>query len=194
MYVSDLRHFFDVPDDAPGPARRMAEHLTSVVRAATAGDAGARWVSALRCRRRPGHRACPGHIAVRRTDVPASIEWACTCCSDEGVISGWEGSPFDLRQRRPEAGRAGGHGVVISPEVSDTLRGLVLLDTACERLVFRAKASEEGVVLTGDDDELDELIGYVAAEANHGEDRRRQKRLDAAFAVLSDAFAQAQRL
>ena len=47
------------------------------------------------------------------------------------------------------------------------------------------------VVLAANDEDLDELIGYVAAEANHKTDRRRQKRLDAAFAVLSDALQQA---
>ena len=37
-----------------------------------------------------------------------------------------------------------------------------------------------------DAEDLDELIGYVAAEANHETNRRRQKRLNLAFAVLSD--------
>ncbi len=47
MYVTDLRHFLDLPDDVPGPARRMAERLALIVRAATAGDAGLEWVSVL---------------------------------------------------------------------------------------------------------------------------------------------------
>jgi hypothetical protein len=98
MFVSDLRHFLDMPDDAPGAARKMAEHLSSVVRAAT------------------------------------------------------------------------------------------LLDTDCERLVFQARASSEGIVLPVDDEDLDELMGFVAAEANHETNRRRQKRLDVVFAVLSDAL------
>jgi hypothetical protein len=46
MYVSDLRHFLDLPAAVPGPARRMAERLTMSVRAATAGDAGVEWGSA----------------------------------------------------------------------------------------------------------------------------------------------------
>jgi hypothetical protein len=54
MFVSDLRHFLDMPDDTPGPARKMAEHLGNLVRAATATEAGAAWVSALPCRRPPG--------------------------------------------------------------------------------------------------------------------------------------------
>jgi hypothetical protein len=66
MFVSDLRHFLDMPDDAPGPARKMAEHLGSIVKAATASKTGAAWETALPCRRRPGNRPCPGHIVVFR--------------------------------------------------------------------------------------------------------------------------------
>ncbi len=40
VFVSDLRHFLNVPDDAPGPARTLAEQLGFVVRAATATTAG----------------------------------------------------------------------------------------------------------------------------------------------------------
>jgi hypothetical protein len=40
MFVTDLNHFLDLPEDTPGPARRLAEHLSDIVKAATAGDAG----------------------------------------------------------------------------------------------------------------------------------------------------------
>jgi hypothetical protein len=182
--VSDLRHFLDLPEDAPAPARRMADHLSLVVRAATAGDGGQRWVSALSCTRRP----CPGHLGVSRSDVPPSIQWWCTSCGDEGLISGWEGSPFDLRA--PGVLRALGEvrAVVVPADVAAALRSLVLLDTDSERLVFRATLADEGVMLIGDEDDFEEVIGYVAAEANHEPNRRRQKRLDAAFAVLNDAL------
>jgi hypothetical protein len=46
-----------------------------------------------------------------------------------------------------------------------TLRELQLLDSDTERLVFRAQASEVGIVLVGEDDDLEDLTGYVAAEA-----------------------------
>src|SRR6266508_3223323 len=124
--------------DAPAPARRMAGHLTLIVRAATAGDAGLRWVGALTCRRRPGRRACPGHLALFRTDVPPSIEWRCTSCGDDGVISGWERSPFDLRPRSTDPGPTDVLRVVIPAEVAATLRTLMVVDSASERLVFRA--------------------------------------------------------
>lgn len=64
---------------------------------------------------------------------------------------------------------------------------LRLLDTDCERLVFRIRAHHDGAVLTGTDDDLDQLIGFVAAEANDELNRRRQQRLDAAFDALNTA-------
>jgi hypothetical protein len=107
---------------------------------------------------------------------------------DEGVISGWEDSPFDLRLPRSRRAGEAKTEVLVSDEVAATLRGLRLLDTDCERLVFQARASSEGIVLPVDDEDLDELMGFVAAEANHETNRRRQKRLDDVFAVLSDAL------
>lgn len=191
MFVSDLRHFLDIPDEASGPARKMAEHLGFVVRAATAGEAGVSWVSALPCRRRPGHQPCRGNIAVFRAHLPAPIEWRCTFCGDEGVISGWEDSPFDLRRprSRSRSDDAPQRETPLADPLAATLRDLRLLDTDCERLVFAMQRSGHGVVLTASADELEELVGYVAAEANHETNRRRQKRLDDAFTVLSDALS-----
>ncbi|MGH9112494.1 MAG: hypothetical protein ACRDZN_09410 [Acidimicrobiales bacterium] len=66
----------------------------------------------------------------------------------------------------------------------------MILDPDAERFVFRARATPPGAELVGSVEDLDELIGFVAAEANHEDDRRRQRRLDEAFAVLNDALKQ----
>lgn len=79
----------------------MAEHLTHIVEAGTTSPVGEPTVTVIPCSRRPGRRPCPGLIEVVRLDVPASIEWWCPVCGDEGVVSGWEGSPFDLRRPTP---------------------------------------------------------------------------------------------
>jgi hypothetical protein len=50
--------------------------------------------------------------------------------------------------------------------VAAALRGLQLPDTDCERLVFRIRAHNDHAILAATDDDLDELIGFVAAEAN----------------------------
>jgi hypothetical protein len=186
MLVSDLRHFLDLPPDTPGPARRLAEHLSNIARAATAGDAGTAWETALPCRRRPANRRCPGRMIVLLTVAGAPIRWQCSACDDEGAVSNWEDSPFDLRRRRPTLAGAASE-IIISDQVAAALRELRLLDTDCERLVFHIRAHHDGAILAVTDDDLDELIGFVAAEANHEPSRRRQQRLDAAFDALSTA-------
>ncbi|MCW2649870.1 MAG: hypothetical protein JWR32_846 [Mycobacterium sp.] len=186
MLVTDLHHFLDLPPDTPGPARRLAEHLSSIVRAATAGDARTAWESALPCRRRPANRRCPGRLIVQWTEPGSPIRWRCSVCGDEGAISNWEDSPFDLRRRRLALTGAL-HQIVIPNEVAAALRELQLLDPDCERLVFAIRAHNHGAILAATDDDLDELIGFVAAEANHEPNRRRQQRLDAAFDALNTA-------
>lgn len=168
----------------------MAEHLSLIVRAATAGDSGSSWPSALPCRRRPRRRACPGLLQLFRTDVPASIQWRCPACGDEGVISGWERTPYDLRAASSTGDQAAAVRAVVPAEVAATLRTLALIDSAGERLIFRATASVDGIVLLGTEDDLEELIEYIAAEANHEDDRRRQRRLDDASDILQEALNQ----
>ncbi|HSS56030.1 MAG TPA: hypothetical protein VLK79_15395 [Gaiellales bacterium] len=186
MFVADLHHFLDLPPDTPGPARRLAEHLGNIVRAASAGDAGPAWESALPCRRRPANRRCPGRMIVARTEPEGPIRWQCSVCDDDGVISNWADSPFDLRRRGLSvAGTV--NEFEISDELAAALRDLRLLDPDCERLVFRIRAHKHGALLAATDEDLDELTGFVAAEANHETNRRRQQRLDAAFDALSAA-------
>lgn len=186
MLVTDLNHFADLPEDTPGPARRLTGHLSNIVRSATAGDAGTAWETALPCRRRPANRRCPGRIIVLRTEAPAPIRWQCSACGDEGMISNWEDSAFDLRRRRPILAAAA-REIVLPDEVAAALRELQLLDTDCERLIFRIRTRSDHAILAATDDDLDELTGFVAAEANNAPSRRRQQRLDAAFDALSAA-------
>jgi hypothetical protein len=188
MLVTDLHHYLDLPPDSPGPAMRLAEHLNNVVRAATAGDAGVAWESALPCRRRPANRACPGRIVVLRAETEAPIRWQCSARDDAGMINNWKDSPFDLRRRAFTLAEAPNE-IVITNEVAAALRDLQLLDANCERLVFRIRADHDCAVLAVNDDDLEELIGAVAAEANHEPNRRRQQRLGAAFDALNDATA-----
>ena len=122
-----------------------------------------------------------------RTESEAPIRWQCSVCGDEGVISNWENSAFDLRRRRLTV--AGAIDVIVIPaEVAAALRELQMLDTDCERLVFGIRAHRDaGAVLAATDGDLDALIDSVAAEANHEPNRRRQRRLDAAFDALNAA-------
>ena len=132
--VTDRRHLLDLPADTPGPARRLAEHLGNTVRAATAGDAGSAWSSALSCRRRPAHRGCLGRMMRLRAEAGAPIRWQCSVCDDTGVISNWEDSPSDLRRRKLALAEPG-EEIIISHEIAAALRDLRLLAPEGERLV-----------------------------------------------------------
>ncbi|WP_308206079.1 hypothetical protein [Mycobacterium shinjukuense] len=76
---------------------------------------------------------------------------------------------------------------MVSDKTATVLRDLVLLDPDRERLVFGMRAHPDGAALLTSADDLEELIGFVAAEANHEPNRRRQDRLDAAFNALTEA-------
>jgi hypothetical protein len=125
-------------------------------------------------------------MIVLRTEPGAPIRWQCSGCDDTGVISNWEDSPFDLRRRQLTLAEPT-NDIVIPNETAAALRDLQLLDPDCERLVFRIRAQHHDTVLSVTDDDLDELLAAVAAEANHEPNRRRQQRLDAAFNTLNNA-------
>lgn len=186
MLVADLDDYLDLPDDVPGPALRAAERLGRIVHAATAGDAGVRWTSALPCARRPGNRACAGRIVILRSDPPAPVHWWCADCGDDGSIRKWEGSPYDLRRRTLAVAEVT-EQTVVPDDVAAVLRELLMLDADVERRVFAMAAGPAGAVLSVTPDELDELVDSVAAEANHEGDRRRRRTLDAAYDLLSVA-------
>jgi hypothetical protein len=125
-------------------------------------------------------------MIVLWTEPGSPIRWQCSRCQDEGVISNWEDSPFDLRRLRPAlVGPA--REIVFPDQVAAALRELRLLDTDCQRLVFRIRAGNDCAILAATDGDLHELIGFVAAEANYEPSRRRQRRLGAAYDALSAA-------
>ena len=196
--VADLRHYLDLSEDTPAPARRLAAQLGDIVRAATAADGGPAWQSALPCRRRPAHRTCPGRTMVQRPAAGGLVSWQCSRCDDTGTISSWQGSPFDLRRHAStaETTRAAKttratettREVAVTDDVAAALRDLQLLDPDGERLVYGLRDHEGGAVLSASDTDLEDLVTAVAAEANHEPDRRRQQRLDRAFDTLNAAL------
>jgi hypothetical protein len=186
MLVADLQHLLDLTDDTPAPARRLGEHLASIVAAATAGAAGTAWESALPCRRRPANRPCPGRIIVICTQPDTPIGWQCSRCGDDGTISNWAATPHDLRRQQLAVVEPLDE-IVLDAEIAAVLRTLSFLDINCQRAVFAIRVHGNRLHLAITDTELDELIGAVAAEANHEPTRRRQQRLDAAFDALNTA-------
>ena len=65
----------------------------------------------------------------------------------------------------------------------------LLLDDGCELLVARAEGSAAGVVLAGSTAAFEELVDYIASEANAETSRRRVRLLDEACTALEAAMA-----
>lgn len=189
MMVTDLNHCLDVGPETPGPARKLAEHLIAIVSAASAGDARTRWETALPCRRRPGNRACPGRVIVMWTQPERPIDWCCSRCGDDGTISNWAGSLYDLRRPRLTAAEPL-HDIVIDADTAAALRNLPFLDSDCHRAVFAVQAQGNALHLALNDTELDELLDSLAAEGNHEPNRRRRRQLDTAYDHLTAAAGQ----
>ena len=101
-----------------------------------------------------------------RAEAEAPIRWQCTVGGDQGIISNWQDSAFDLRRRQLTLAQPVTQ-IAISYQIAAVLRDLQLLDSDCERLVFAARAQGDHAAMAVTDDDLMELTGFVAAEANH---------------------------
>ena len=92
MYITDLTHFLDEKGaiaHLPTPARRLAEFLGRVVAAASAPAAidAAGECCCNKCRK---------GIVIAQIAPDDAIEWFCERCGQEGRISNWRRSFWDL--------------------------------------------------------------------------------------------------
>jgi len=189
MLIADLSHYDDMPNDAAAELVALAAHLQSITSVATSRSAGRPWSSALPCISSAVSAKCNGHVVVDRSDVPASIEWRCSNCGDAGTISGWQTSVFDLRHTASDQIGGGERVQVTVPaEVIPVLRSVLILDPDCERMVNAATTTDRGVEISGEPGDFEQLIGFVASEANHEEDPKRVRVLDSCLDTLSELF------
>ena len=97
-----------------------------------------------------------------------------------------EGSPWDLSPAL--ATDDDERAALLSSDQYRRLLGLRLLDTDSLRVVYAARLTGAGVIVSASEEDLDNLIGYVAEEANHEIDRRRQRGLDDVIRILDAAL------
>lgn len=193
-YVTDLTVMEEAAFDpeAPAPARRLALYLGRIVEAATASPSGETIRTPLPCRRRPGRKPCPGRLLVRRLDVPSEIHWACPSCEDGGEISGWWGCRWDFTSKRffplQEEDPPTVEVRVPEDEYRILREHVITTDPNTERVVAAARLTPDGVALAGASEELEELLGCVAFEANHTRNLRHRSLLDSLADRISDAL------
>jgi hypothetical protein len=61
------------------------------------------WLTNVPCRRSPGRRPCRGEVVAELDRTFGHIVWHCPLCGDNGLIHGWEDTPWD---RQHDAGTA----------------------------------------------------------------------------------------
>jgi hypothetical protein len=197
MYMTDLRHLTEGSPELPLQALKLREFFGQLVRVATA-DEHVELLTGVPCKNRIQRKACSGLIVVKKIDVPATISWMCDHCKDSGEIRGFEGSWYDLTQFSSSLGedRDDGDQVMDVELTYDEYKAwisgdFIPYDPDSMRLIYRAYAHEEGVVVSGWEGDLDILSDAVAADANHETKKSRQKLMDSIFTKIDDALSEA---
>ena len=100
MYVIDTTHFLNAKGDIgpeKGPARKMADFITSVIAHASDFDRsdGVPGPVCFKCRKRDDRR-----VDTSMTDDDVVV-WHCPTCGTDGFISNWQGTFWDLSQGMP---------------------------------------------------------------------------------------------
>lgn len=68
----------------------------------------------------------------------------------------------------------------------EVLKGVMVLDKGAEAIVRDARPTARGFVLTGSSEDLDDLAGSLAAEANHTESQKKQDILDEIYDKIEE--------
>jgi hypothetical protein len=121
---------------------------------------------------------------VERRDVPSQIRWECPACGEAGVIDGWQGLSDDLSAFSQSDEGGGAISVVVPEKAYQLLLDELVRDPECERVLYGARPHHDGVEPWGNEEDFEELMGAVAAEANHSPSRNRQRRFDDVYACL----------
>jgi hypothetical protein len=193
-YITDITHFFpDDPDaEMPNQALALRAYLGHVIKAATV-TAEVEFLCAIPCRKRVNRMACPGFVRVMKHDVPESyIYWHCSKCDDGGRIANWRGCPYDQSQFAPDTSAGDEPNplveVTISREEMQALLSGGLYDPESDRIIYAARPSGTGIRLHGSYGDMDNFEGYVAADANHEEKRKRQRLMDGVHEKIDRAL------
>ena len=78
-------------------AKEQLTFLSAIIEEATRAYGQLKTVSIAGCRNKINDETCFGDIEVWVYPENNQIGWKCIKCGDDGVISHWEGTPWDKR-------------------------------------------------------------------------------------------------
>jgi hypothetical protein len=178
---ADMNDFLDALDPARPVSRarlKTASFLGTIVEAASYLEPGERAATCVRCRRRPGRRACPGRVVVEVSTQDAWIIWCCSECKDQGTIRNWRGTPWDRARHHaaqtvttPAADRV---DLLFTDQEYAELAGLGHTQPVPETLFADARRVPEGVIVSASIRDLNALSWCIAQELDP---ERQQARL-----------------
>jgi hypothetical protein len=95
-----MRHYLDertgdLPDEIPERFLSLALFFGTIVAWVTDHLPHGDPLTNVPCRRRPGRRRCRGELIAELERAKGYIVWHCPFCGDNGVIHGWEDTPWD---------------------------------------------------------------------------------------------------
>ena len=171
--VIDITHYLDdrgLPVFV-GSAGRLSRFFGNIVAAASLLSVEGTIDSAVRCRRRPGHKRCEGSIHIyRRYD--SVIEWTCPECDDEGFIYNWEATYWDKSRYYDSNLGVDAIALIVTREEYDALAGIETLSEESEAILHAAATVDDCIEIAAAPGAFDDLAGHIAFEANHDANER----------------------
>lgn len=181
-YITDLTHFLDenghAPIDAPKQLLEALDFFGGIVKAASSHTAGTELLSTVPCRREPA-KSC----LTITNGSDGTIRWECPDCGENGCISRWQGSSYDLSEAvEPDAGNR--VGVHVTAEEHRLLREIITSSQEADAIIAGGIVTPKGVWLSGRIEDFDELLGSIAFDSNHAESAKRQRAMDQTYGKI----------
>lgn len=98
-WITDITHFLDEKGEMikePLEARRLAEYFAAIIVMASFFEPEYPPEYIVKCRRRPNRKPCLTEIAGWVDPETDDIIWICPVCQDNGIISNWRGTIWDM--------------------------------------------------------------------------------------------------
>jgi len=100
-WITKMSHFNWSDEEAhsiPNEAKNIAEYFSKILSNAILNCNAYSDNTGVRCRRKPQRKRCTGLIKAKINSDNNEVDWWCPVCGDNGNISDWEGTRWDVKR------------------------------------------------------------------------------------------------